>query len=190
VEGYVKSGDYIIQGATISIVMGERSTLTDSEGFYIIDELNPANYLLKADKQGYHKSFKDMCLFFGKVIRADFELLPLPGDMYEYNDTFLSASAVFSSVILGTIHNLNDVDYYKRSQLGILRIYLIQIPSTCNYDIELYDSEYNKIGESHEIDNNDEYIETGDINPRQDLYIKIYSRMGSNSISNYKIVLQ
>lgn len=188
IEGIISSGGHFIEEAKVEIASVEKSTLTDSSGYYYFSNLKVGNYLIRVEKEGYYSSYQNICFYFySRVVEANFELIGLPGDKYEYNDSFLSASIPRTpSLILASIHKNDDEDFYLISWLGRIRISLYEIPGTCNYDIELFNSLYIKIGESHETGNTDEYIDIAEINPREDLFIRVYSVVGS-STTNYRL---
>ncbi len=124
----------------------------------------------------------------------EIKLKPYPDD-YENNNTFDTATNItndtynekdnydkYEQNIYATISSNNDVDYYKVnvSKLKVnLRIYMIGIEKECDYDITLYDSNYNYVTSSSNTSNADEYIEENLM--RGIYYIKVNSYYGWSS---------
>lgn len=84
-------------------------------------------------------------------------------DRYEDNNTPSTAYTISSvgQEFVGTIHSLEDVDYYKVSLdvPGIMYLSLENVPSNCDYDLYLADADMNLIAISNYGTGSDEYIE-------------------------------
>ncbi|EOD01149.1 PPC domain-containing protein [Caldisalinibacter kiritimatiensis] len=101
-------------------------------------------------------------------------------DDYEPNDYFSSAERISGSgeTLYANIHNEDDEDYYKFTLSGEAEvdIQLTSIPSGNDYDLKLYDDNYDKIDSSTAGGNDsDEIIQTLD---EGTYYIKVYSYDG------------
>ncbi|WP_459195779.1 PPC domain-containing protein [Wukongibacter baidiensis] len=85
---------------------------------------------------------------------------PYP-DGHEENDTFTDAKSIgLETSIHGNLHSPYDKDYYRfyLSQESKINIKLFDVPSYQDYDIRLYDSNYNLLATSDNINDADEYI--------------------------------
>jgi len=84
-------------------------------------------------------------------------------DRYEENDSKDTAYSISSvgQEFAGTIHSLEDVDYYKvyLDVPGIMYLYLEDVPSNCDYDLYLADADMNLIASSTYGTGSAEYIE-------------------------------
>lgn len=130
-------------------------------------------------------------------------------DQYGNNDSFSKATVALDAthfnkksfsniytVLGGTIHTKDDVDYYSYDTWGkgTLKIELIGIPSNCDYDIELYhmgNSLNSKcesselVGSSKHSSNLDEKIELSVIPGTY--YVKVFSYKGYDENDNYQL---
>ncbi len=108
-------------------------------------------------------------------------------DMYEPNNSMTNATTISNNRVLdANIHNTSDVDWYKfdLEYTSNVTINLTNIPTTCDYDIELYDSSNQRINSSTNGGNSSESM--SNVLKPGTYYIKIFSYSGSSN-NNYRL---
>lgn len=104
-------------------------------------------------------------------------------DSYETNNTFSTATSIGKNTTLAsaTIHNTSDVDYYKFTlpEASNFDISLSNIPSECDYELELYKNASTLCASSKKSGNSAERI-SGYL-PAGTYYIKVYSYKNKSS---------
>lgn len=114
-------------------------------------------------------------------------IMPL-SDESENNNTMGSANTVNNDDdVYGTISSASDVDWYKVkfSSSGVANFWLGQVPSDCNYQLELYNASGSHIAGSYNATGQQELISFYPVSANIWYYIKIYSASGYSS-SQYK----
>ena len=108
----------------------------------------------------------------------------------ESNNTTTTADQTWDDDdMYGNISTSSDVDYYKVmfSSNGNANFWLGGIPTNCDYDLKLYDSNGStQLASSAKGSNTDELISQYAITANKWYYIKVYSYSGSSS-SNYQL---
>ena len=89
--------------------------------------------------------------------------------------------------VYGTISSASDVDWYKVqfSSSGVANFWLGQVPSGCNYQLELYNASGTYLTGSYNGNGQQELISFYTVSANTLYYIKIYSASGYSS-SQYK----
>jgi hypothetical protein len=122
------------------------------------------------------------------LLRAKNYPTTLSGDKYEPNNATTAATSISSNAIItdANIHATSDNDYFMFtvSATSSVTIQLSNIPSGCDYDLELYDSSNTRKANSTAGSNNPESIAISLTSGTY--YIKIYSYQGS-STSFYRL---
>lgn len=106
----------------------------------------------------------------------------------ENNDTLNNATQISDDDdIYGTISSTSDVDWYKVkfTSKGVANFWLGQVPSGCNYQLELYNASGRNLAGSYNGNGEQELISFYTVNANTWYYIKIYSASGYSS-SQYK----
>jgi len=161
-----------------SIVQKGASTLAGNAEESIVKVLDAGTYYIKVNSySGYSDSFY-------KIQVTSIESSP---DVYETNNVKENATDISmnSPIVDSNIDTYDDIDYYSfvlSSRTNIV-IGLSNIPTGCNYDLELYNSSDTQKGKSQEVKNFSEAISTAlDAGV---YYIKVYSSEGCSSEENY-----
>jgi hypothetical protein len=113
-----------------------------------------------------------------------------PPDSYEPNDgKSVATSITAGNTINATLNVDTDEDWYvlNTSKTGKTNITLKNIPSSCDYDLELYkDGSDTPIGGSYSSLNHDEKIAMM-INTPGKYYVRVYHFTGSNPSAEYAL---
>lgn len=107
----------------------------------------------------------------------------------ERNDTFSSADRVYTNEIMhASIDDEDDVDVFKikYNEYGVGALHLYYIPSGCDYDLELFDSDEDQITGGYNMEDSDEYIYF-QVVPDEWYYVVIYSASGSDEDEEYRL---
>lgn len=110
-------------------------------------------------------------------------------DDFEYNNSVSTAKSIkLGEYISATIHNASDQDWYKVhfDKAGKMDIELSNIPTDCNYEMELYNSKNKKIGESKQVGYSEEVIWSDVV--AGEYYIKVYTAGGFNIEHRYALL--
>ena len=88
----------------------------------------------------------------------------------------------------GTISYSGDIDWYKVkfTSSGVANFWLGQVPSGCNYQLELYNASGRNLAGSYNGNGEQELIPFYEVNANTLYYIKVYSASGYSS-SQYKL---
>jgi subtilisin family serine protease len=113
-----------------------------------------------------------------------------PPDSYEPNDGRLVATPITAgNTIAATINVNTDEDWFvlDTAKIGKLNVTLKSIPTDCDYDLEVYESDGTTlIDGSYSSSCNDEKI-TKIINETGKYYIRVYNGTGSNAFDTYEL---
>ena len=86
VEGKVTAVGEPVEGATVTI--GDKTTTTDAEGNYAIDEVVTKVYTVKVEKEGYDALSKEVVVSKGDKVVANFMLSPLTREEADYENNY------------------------------------------------------------------------------------------------------
>ena len=86
VEGKVTAVGEPVEGATVTI--GDKTTTTDAEGNYAIDEVVTKVYTVKVEKEGYDVLSKEVVVSKGDKVVANFMLSPLTREEADYENNY------------------------------------------------------------------------------------------------------
>jgi pimeloyl-ACP methyl ester carboxylesterase len=106
----------------------------------------------------------------------------------ESNNAFASANTLIAGDdIYGRISSSSDTDYYKVtfSQTGVANFWLGQVPSNTDYDLYVYDQNFNQVASSLRASNNDEMITAKTVTAGQPYYIKVVGYNSTFDANNY-----
>lgn len=108
----------------------------------------------------------------------------------ELNDTWTTATRTYDDYTnKGTFYGLGDIDWWKIrfSNRGMVNIYLGNIPSGCNYDIELYIDDYeNPIAWSKKTTGTYEFMQCR-VEANIDYYVKLETKRSTSSTQSYQL---
>ncbi|HEY9060732.1 MAG TPA: S8 family serine peptidase [Pseudobacteroides sp.] len=110
-------------------------------------------------------------------------------DSFEPNDSKETATAVSDSTLIRPTLNINtDEDWFVLDTIktGKLDITMKSIPSGCDYDIQVYDTNGTVLGGSYSGGNQDEKIDSIVTLPGK-YFVRVYSYTGSNSTDTYEL---
>ncbi|MBN2285980.1 MAG: M23 family metallopeptidase [Tissierellales bacterium] len=121
---------------------------------------------------------------------SDEEIMMLSSNLYESesNDSFSSADRTYDDDNMnGCIDSGSDIDYYKIKfdVPGKVNFWLGSIPSNCDYDLKIYDSNYSLKWMSENAGNSDELISLKLVEADVYYYMKVYSYSGYDDVDQY-----
>jgi hypothetical protein len=111
-------------------------------------------------------------------------------DSFEPNDSNETATIITdSSVITSTININTDDDWFvlDTSKTGKLSVVMKSIPTGCDYDMQIFDSDFKNLGGSFSSGNMDEKFDYITTTPGK-YFIRVYSYTGSNPTDTYELV--
>ena len=82
-----------IAGAAVTFKPGNRSAVTDRDGFFSVRELPPGNYTAEVDYEGLQKFSQSIVVEIGKTAVLNVKLQELPGMIVEVTDSRVSGEA-------------------------------------------------------------------------------------------------
>lgn len=119
-------------------------------------------------------------------------VMPLASDWeVESNNTFATADTIGDYPMFGHINPQSDIDYYKKTfaTSGKATILLTSVPSNADYDLYVYDSNYNQIGSGRNGSGQSESV-TVDVVTNKVYYFKVVSYSGFSATQNYAIATE
>ena len=108
----------------------------------------------------------------------------------ENNNTIDLADLTFDDYdTYGYINPSSDIDYFKVkfNEKGVANFWLGNIPSGCDYELDLYDETGFRLASSHNSGDVQELIQFYPVDPNIYYYIKVSSYRGSSSTSPYLV---
>ena len=82
-----------IAGAAVTFKPGNRSAVTDRDGFFSVRELPPGTYTAEVDYEGLQKYSQSIVVEIGKTAVLNVKLQELPGMIVEVTDSRVSGEA-------------------------------------------------------------------------------------------------
>lgn len=109
----------------------------------------------------------------------------------ESNNTFALADTIGDYPMFGYINPQSDIDHYKKTftTSGKATILLTSVPSNADYDLYVYDSNYNQIGSGRNGSGQSESV-TVDVVANKVYYFKVVSYSGFSATQNYAIATE
>ena len=145
-------GNSVVNYGTDNSVSSKKSDTTwvTEHDISITGLTTATKYYYKVTTTGYPSIASDVDTFYTK-------------DRYEDNDDFDTATTISSvgQEFNGTIHSIDDEDYYKVSLdvPGVMYLWLENVPSNCDYELWLMDADGEYLWVSDNLTGEDEYIE-------------------------------